>query len=81
MRPKAQISAPASGTPELHKAEVTVPRYGVSSSPRPLATVAGRFFHHEKKSEEEAKQDDPTPEPTHEEHKHHFLRGLLHGGD
>lgn len=40
----------------------------------------GRFFHHEGKGEEEAKQDDPTPEPTADEHKHHFLRGLLHHG-
>jgi hypothetical protein len=40
----------------------------------------GKFFHHEGKSEEEAKQDDPTPEPTADEHKHHFLRGLLHPG-
>jgi len=43
--------------------------------------LLGRFFHHEDKSEEEAKQEDPTPEPTHEEHKHHFLRGLFHKGD
>ena len=28
-----------------------------------------------------ANQDDPSPEPTHEEHKHHFLHGLLHRGD
>jgi paraquat-inducible protein B len=43
--------------------------------------LIGRFFHHEGKSEEEVKQDDPTPEPTHEEHKHHFLHRLFHGGD
>jgi paraquat-inducible protein B len=35
----------------------------------------------EKKSEEEAKKDDPSPEPTHEEHKHHFMHGLFHRGD
>ena len=43
--------------------------------------IIGRFFHHEDKSEEEAKQEDPTPEPTHEEKKHHFLHGLFHHGD
>ena len=41
----------------------------------------GRFFHHEDKNEEEAKQEDPSPEPTHEEKKHHFLKGLFHRGD
>jgi len=43
--------------------------------------ILGRFFHHEDKTEEEAKQDDPSPEPTHEEQKHHFLHGLFHRGD
>ena len=43
--------------------------------------IISRFFHHEDKTEEEAKQDDPTPEPTHEEHKHGFLHGLFHRGD
>jgi len=43
--------------------------------------LLGRFFHHEGKTQDEAKQEDPTPEPTHEEHKHHFLHGLLHRGD
>jgi len=43
--------------------------------------IVGRFFHHEGKTEEEAKQDDPTPEPTPEEQKHHFLHGLFHHGD
>ena len=43
--------------------------------------IIGRFFHHEDKTEEEAKQEEPTPEPTHEEHKHHFLHGLFHHGD
>ena len=43
--------------------------------------VIGRFFHHEDKSEEEAKQEDPTPEPTHEEKKHGFMHGLFHHGD
>jgi paraquat-inducible protein B len=43
--------------------------------------IIGRFFHHEGKNEEEAKQDDPSPEPTPEEHKHHFLSGLFHRGD
>jgi paraquat-inducible protein B len=43
--------------------------------------IVGRFFHHEDKSEEEAKQEDPEPEPTHEEKKHHFLKGLFHHGD
>lgn len=42
--------------------------------------IVSRFFHHEGKTEEQAKQDDPTPEPTPEEHKHHFLKGLLHLG-
>ena len=43
--------------------------------------IIGRFFHHEDKSEEEAKQEDPTPEPTHEEKKHGFMHGLFHHGD
>jgi paraquat-inducible protein B len=43
--------------------------------------IIGRFFHHEGKTEEEAKKEDPSPEPTHEEHKHHFLHGLFHRGD
>jgi paraquat-inducible protein B len=43
--------------------------------------VIGRFFHHEDKTEEEVKQEDPTPEPTHEEKKHHFMSGLFHRGD
>jgi paraquat-inducible protein B len=43
--------------------------------------LLGRFFHHEEKSEEEAKQDNPSPEPTHEEKKHKFLRGLFDGDD
>jgi paraquat-inducible protein B len=47
--------------------------------PEKLGVVA-RFFHHEGKSEEDAKQDDATPELTTDEHKHHFLRGLLHPG-
>ena len=34
-----------------------------------------------KVDEEEAKQEDPSPEPTHEEKKHHFLKGLFHRGD
>ena len=42
--------------------------------------IMGKFFHHEGKGEEEAKQDDPTPEPTADDHKHHFLRGLSHHG-
>jgi paraquat-inducible protein B len=41
----------------------------------------GKFFHHEDKSEEEAKADDPTPEPTEEEHKHGFMHRLFHRGD
>jgi paraquat-inducible protein B len=41
----------------------------------------GKFFHHGGKSEEEAKQDDATPEPSADEHKHHFLRKLLHRGN
>jgi paraquat-inducible protein B len=40
-----------------------------------------RFFHHEDKPEEEAKQDDPTPEPTADEHKHGFMHRLFHRGD
>jgi paraquat-inducible protein B len=43
--------------------------------------IVGRFFHHDGKTEQQARQDDPTPEPSHEEHKHHFLRGLFHSGD
>jgi hypothetical protein len=43
--------------------------------------LIGRFFHHEGKTEEEAAQADPTPEPTHEEHKLHFLGGLFGRGD
>ncbi len=43
--------------------------------------IVGRFFHHEDKTEEEAKQEDPTPEPTHEEKKHGFMHGLFHHGD
>jgi paraquat-inducible protein B len=43
-------------------------------------SVLGKFFHHEGKSAEDAKQDDPTPEPTADEHKHHFMRGLFHHG-
>jgi len=42
--------------------------------------VVGRFFHHAGKSEEAAKRDDPTPTPTADEHKHHFMRSLLHHG-
>jgi paraquat-inducible protein B len=42
--------------------------------------LVGRFFHHRDKSEEEARKDDPTPEPTADEHKHHFMRGLFHRG-
>jgi paraquat-inducible protein B len=41
----------------------------------------GHFFHHDGKSEEESKKEDPTPELTPDEHKHHFLRGLFHHGD
>ncbi len=37
-----------------------------------------RFFHHEGKSEEQAREDDPSPEPTHDEKKHGFLHGLFH---
>ena len=51
------------------------------SSKEQKGGLLGRFFHHKGKSEDEAKQDDPTPEPTHEEHKHHFLRGMFHRGD
>jgi len=40
-----------------------------------------RFFHHEDKPEEEAKQDDPTPEPSADEHKHGFMHRLFHRGD
>ncbi len=43
--------------------------------------LLGRFFHHEGKTEERAKQEDPTPEPTHEEQKHHFLHRLFHRAD
>jgi hypothetical protein len=43
--------------------------------------IIGRFFHHEDKTEEEAKQEDPSPEPTHEEKKHGFMHGLFHHGD
>ena len=43
--------------------------------------IVGRFFHHEGKTEEEARQEDPSPAPTHEEHKRHFLKGLFHRGD
>ena len=43
--------------------------------------LLGRFFHHEGKTEKQAKQEDPTPEPTHEEHKHHFLHRLFHRAD
>jgi paraquat-inducible protein B len=43
--------------------------------------LLGKFFHHEDKNEEEAKQEDPTPEPTEEEHKHGFMHRLFHRGD
>jgi paraquat-inducible protein B len=41
----------------------------------------GRFFHHEKKTEEQTKQDDATPEPSKDEHKHGFLSRLFGKGD
>lgn len=44
-------------------------------------SLLGRFFHHENKSEEEARQEDPTPEPSHQEKKHGFLHKLFHRGD
>ena len=50
------------------------------SGDEPKRGVLGKFFHHEGKSEEAAKQDDPTPAPTPDEHKHYFLRGVLHLG-
>jgi paraquat-inducible protein B len=43
-------------------------------------SAIGRFFHHEKKTEKEAKKDDPTPEPSEDEHKHGFLHKLFHRG-
>jgi paraquat-inducible protein B len=42
-------------------------------------SALGRFFHHKGKSEEEAKQQDPTPEPSHEEKKHGVLHKLFGG--
>lgn len=51
-----------------------------SDDPPEKHNSLGRFFHHEKKSPEEAKTDDPTPEPSEDEHKHGFLRKLFHQG-
>jgi paraquat-inducible protein B len=51
-----------------------------SDDPPEKHSTIGRFFHHEKKSPEEAKMEDPTPEPSEDEHKHGFLRKLFHHG-
>jgi hypothetical protein len=55
--------------------------FGAGSGEEPdKGSFVGKFFHHGGKNEEEAKQEDPTPEPSAGEHKHHFLRGLMHRG-
>jgi paraquat-inducible protein B len=38
----------------------------------------GRFFHHAEKTEEEARKDDPSPEPSVDDHKHAYLH-RVHG--
>jgi paraquat-inducible protein B len=55
--------------------------YTPKADAAPSQHGVGRFFHHDKKTEEQAKQDDATPEPSADEHKHGFLRRLFGRGD